>query len=102
MSRKIIGIAICFTACFTAIITQAGAQGLDIGLMADCREHATRCQTAKPNCCRAFQYSVKPSGYQETQQFFTAGIPLLLQYHTTDAGVQWYFDGRRKGICAFQ
>jgi len=49
----------------------------------------------------AFLYSVKTAGYQETQRFFAAGIPLLLQYHTTGAGVQWYFDGGGKVFAPF-
>jgi outer membrane protein OmpA-like peptidoglycan-associated protein len=44
----------------------------------------------------AFQYSMKTQGYKETQQFFTAGVPLLLQYHTAGAGTQWYFNGGGK------
>ena len=49
----------------------------------------------------AFQYTMKTAGYKETQQFFAAGIPLLLQYHTTGAGVQWYFDGGGKVFAPF-
>jgi OOP family OmpA-OmpF porin len=49
----------------------------------------------------AFQYTVKPTGYKETQQFFAASVPLLLQYHTTDAGVQWYFAGGGKVFVPF-
>jgi OOP family OmpA-OmpF porin len=44
----------------------------------------------------AFQYNMKITGYKETQRFFAAGIPLLLQYHTADAGTQWYIDGGGK------
>ena len=44
----------------------------------------------------AFQYNMKTEGYKETQQFFAASIPLLLQYHTTGPGTQWYFDGGGK------
>jgi OOP family OmpA-OmpF porin len=44
----------------------------------------------------AFQYNTKAVGYKETQQFFSAGIPLLLQYHTTGEGMQWYADGGGK------
>jgi OmpA-OmpF porin, OOP family len=44
----------------------------------------------------AFQYNSKTTGYKETQQFFAAGIPLLLQYHTAGAGTQWYIDGGGK------
>jgi outer membrane protein OmpA-like peptidoglycan-associated protein len=44
----------------------------------------------------AFQYDVKISGYKETQQFFAASIPLLLQYHTAGKGGQWFFEGGGK------
>jgi OmpA-OmpF porin, OOP family len=44
----------------------------------------------------AFQYNIKTTGYKETQRFFAAGIPLLLQYHTAGAGTQWYIDGGGK------
>jgi outer membrane protein OmpA-like peptidoglycan-associated protein len=44
----------------------------------------------------AFQYNIKPTGYKENQQFFTAAIPLLLQYHTEGAGRQWYFNAGGK------
>lgn len=44
----------------------------------------------------AFQYNMKTTGYKETQRFFAAGIPLLLQYHTAGAGTQWYIDGGGK------
>jgi outer membrane protein OmpA-like peptidoglycan-associated protein len=44
----------------------------------------------------AFQYDMKTTGYKETQRFFAAGIPLLLQYHTAGAGTQWYIDGGGK------
>jgi outer membrane protein OmpA-like peptidoglycan-associated protein len=46
----------------------------------------------------AFEYRLKPTGYKETQQFFAAGIPLLLQYHTTGPGTQWYFDAGGKAL----
>lgn len=49
----------------------------------------------------AFLYSVKTTGYKETQQFFAAGIPLLLQYHTAGRGVQWYFTGGGKALIPF-
>jgi OOP family OmpA-OmpF porin len=41
----------------------------------------------------AFVYNVKLTGYKETQRTFMASIPLLLQYHTDDAHLQWYFNG---------
>src|SRR5215471_18627134 len=40
----------------------------------------------------AFQYNLKFTGYKETQQFFAAGIPLLLQYHSVGTKRQWYFN----------
>jgi len=49
----------------------------------------------------AFLYSVKTTGYKETQQFYAAGIPLLLQYHTSGRGVQWYFTGGGKALIPF-
>ena len=49
----------------------------------------------------AFDYSMKTVGYKETQQFFAAGVPLLLQYHTTGAGAQWYLDGGGKVFVPF-
>jgi OmpA-OmpF porin, OOP family len=44
----------------------------------------------------AFQYNMKTTGYKETQQFFAAGIPLMLQYHAAGAGTQWYINGGGK------
>jgi outer membrane protein OmpA-like peptidoglycan-associated protein len=44
----------------------------------------------------AFQYSMKAEGYREIQSFFAAGIPVLLQYHTTGTGTQWYINGGGK------
>jgi len=49
----------------------------------------------------AFQYNMTTVGYKETQQFFTVGIPLLLQYHTTGARTQWYFDAGGKASVPF-
>jgi OOP family OmpA-OmpF porin len=49
----------------------------------------------------AFQYNLKTEGYKETQRFFAASIPLLLQYHTAGAGTQWYFDGGGKVLLPF-
>ena len=46
----------------------------------------------------AFQYTMKTEGYKETQQFFSAGVPLLLQYHTAGEGTQWYFNGGGKVV----
>lgn len=49
----------------------------------------------------AFIYSLHATGYKETQRFFAAGIPLLLQYHTTGSGVQWYIDAGGKVFVPF-
>ena len=46
----------------------------------------------------AFQYNVKTTGYKETQQFIAVNIPLMLQYHTTGAGMRWYFDAGGKAF----
>jgi OmpA-OmpF porin, OOP family len=46
----------------------------------------------------AFQYNMKTTGYKETQRFFAAGIPLLLQYHTAGSGTQWYVNGGGKAL----
>jgi OOP family OmpA-OmpF porin len=48
----------------------------------------------------AFQYNVKTEGYKETQRFFAASIPLLLQYHTAGS-TQWYFEGGGKVLIPF-
>jgi OOP family OmpA-OmpF porin len=44
----------------------------------------------------AFQYSLKTVGYKESQRFFAATIPLLLQYHTADEGTQWWMNAGGK------
>ncbi|HEY8972414.1 MAG TPA: OmpA family protein [Puia sp.] len=49
----------------------------------------------------AFQYRLKFTGYQETQRFIAASIPLLLQYHTAGAGMQFYIDGGAKLFIPF-
>ena len=141
MVGKIIGIAVCFT----AIVTQAGAQGLSIeldgglqgmqyilsggsvkllpggslGLLYTFRLKspldlitgitggAYQTQASLPNGTvftnyqvddegSAFRYSMKAAGYKETQRFFAAGIPVLLQYHTAAAGIQWYLNAGGK------
>lgn len=146
MIRKISGIAICLT----AIIAQAAAQGLNIGLngglqgtryqlqngqsqllpggsldlgyrfrlgnswdlLSGITGGIYRTQASLPDgvvfssfqvddAGSAFQYTMKTVGYKETQQFFAAGVPLLLQYHTTGTGVQWYFDGGGKVFVPF-
>jgi outer membrane protein OmpA-like peptidoglycan-associated protein len=146
MIRKRIGIIICFA----AIITQAGAQGLNISLngglqgtqyqfqngrtqllpggsieltysfrlgsswnlLSGFTGGLYRTQASLPDgiafmsyqvddAGSAFLYSIKTTGYEETQQFYAAGIPLLLQYHTTGRGVQWYFIGGGKALIPF-
>ncbi|GGB00135.1 OmpA family protein [Puia dinghuensis] len=146
MIRQIIVIAICFT----AIVMQAGAQGLYIGLSGGLQGMQYQLQNGQSqqlaggsldlgygfrlgshwdlltginggvyntratlrdgvaftsyqvdDAGSAFRYSVKTAGYKETQQFFAAGIPLLLQYHTQGKGVQWYFDAGGKVLVPF-
>ena len=46
----------------------------------------------------AFLYNVRFTEYKETQQTLAVTIPLLLQYHTDGAGVQWYIDGGAKAF----
>src|ERR1700760_3412803 len=141
MMRKATGIVICFM----AIITQAGAQGLNItlngglqgtqyqfqngqtqllpggsidvtysfrlstnfNLLSGITAGVYRTKATMPDgialtsyqvddAGSAFLYSIKTEGYKETQQFYAAGIPLLLQFHTTGSGLQWYFTGGGK------
>jgi OOP family OmpA-OmpF porin len=40
----------------------------------------------------AFQYKIATTNYQETQRFFSFGVPLLLQYHTTGLKTQWFIN----------
>jgi OmpA-OmpF porin, OOP family len=49
----------------------------------------------------AFQYNLKAIGYKETQRFFAASIPLLLQYHTAGEGTQWWLDAGGKVLFPF-
>jgi OOP family OmpA-OmpF porin len=49
----------------------------------------------------AFQYSLKTIGYKESQRFFAATIPLLLQYHTAGEGTQWWINGGGKVFFPF-
>lgn len=49
----------------------------------------------------AFQYNVKTTGFQEKQQFWAAGIPVLLQYHTAGEKGQWYINGGAKFLLPF-
>lgn len=46
----------------------------------------------------AFQFDVKTTGYKETQEFLAAGIPLLLQYHTTGAKRRWYINAGGRAL----
>jgi outer membrane protein OmpA-like peptidoglycan-associated protein len=48
------------------------------------------------NTGSAFRYDIKTNGYTETQRFFSFGVPLMLQYHSTGAGTQWYVNGGGK------
>jgi OOP family OmpA-OmpF porin len=146
MTRKIIAVAVCFT----AIITQAGAQelgielngglqgtqytlqngqtkplpaaslglsyifwlsnrlGLHTGVMgglyrtqASLQDGAVFTSYQVDDAGSAFQYNVKTEGYKETQRFFAASIPLLLQYHTTGADKQWYIEAGGKVVVPF-
>jgi outer membrane protein OmpA-like peptidoglycan-associated protein len=49
----------------------------------------------------AFQYNVNAKGYQEIQRFYAVSIPLLLQYHTQDPLLQWYFNAGGKLFVPF-
>jgi len=53
------------------------------------------------NSGSAFEYKVRFTGYEENQRFFAASIPLLLQYHPSGPGVQWYFDAGAKVVIPF-
>jgi OmpA-OmpF porin, OOP family len=146
MIRKIIGLAVCFT----ATITQARAQQLGIELSGGLQGTQYQLQNGqnKPlpggslelnytfrlgsqwglltgigagiyrtqaslqdgvvftsgqvdDAGSAFQYNVKTKGYIETQQFFAATIPLLLQFHTAGTGTQWYIDGGGRVLFPF-
>ncbi len=144
-----IGKIIWLSVCFTAIITQAGAQvgielngglqgtkyqlqngqdkllpggslGLDYtfrlgnqwGLLTGIMGGIYRTQATFPDGLifnynqvddegSAFQYSLKTIGYKETQRFFAATIPLLLQYHTADPGTQWWINAGGKVFFPF-
>lgn len=48
------------------------------------------------NTGSAFEYGVQTVGYKETQRFFSFGVPVMLQYHTTGPKTQWYFNGGGK------
>lgn len=48
----------------------------------------------------AFEFRVKPTGYEEKLRFFAAGIPVMLQYHTT-GNTQWYLNGGGKVLFPF-
>ncbi|HEV2478121.1 MAG TPA: OmpA family protein [Puia sp.] len=49
----------------------------------------------------AFEYNVGTTGYKETQRFFSFGVPLLLQYHSSGRGTQWYVNGGGKLLLPF-
>ena len=53
------------------------------------------------NTGSAFVYKITTTDYKETQQFFSFGVPLLLQYHTTGARTQWYINGGGKLLLPF-
>ncbi|MGX5816603.1 OmpA family protein [Chitinophaga lutea] len=48
----------------------------------------------------AFHYQARTRGFEETQRFFSAGIPVLLQYHTL-GNTQWYVQGGGKLLLPF-
>ena len=49
-----------------------------------------------------FRYSVKTTGYKETQRFTAVNIPLMLQYRTAKPEkTQWFFNGGAKLILPF-
>jgi outer membrane protein OmpA-like peptidoglycan-associated protein len=146
MFRKIIGVAVCFT----AIFTQAGAQELGIELngglqgmkyplqngqnkqlpgaslglsyifrlssrwglhtgitgglyrtQATLQDNTAFTSDQVDDAGSAFQYNLKTEGYKETQQFFAASVPLLLQYHTAGTGAQWWVEGGGKVLVPF-
>jgi len=49
----------------------------------------------------AFEYNVGTTGYKETQRFFAFSVPLLLQYHSSGSGTQWYLSGGGKLLLPF-
>lgn len=53
------------------------------------------------NTGSAFEYQIATTGYKETQRFFSFGVPLLLQYHTTGSRTQWYINGGGKLLLPF-
>ncbi|MBV8255363.1 MAG: hypothetical protein JO154_22370 [Chitinophaga sp.] len=48
----------------------------------------------------AFIYNVTINGYKEQQRFIAAGIPVMLQYHTSGK-TQWYINGGAKLLFPF-
>jgi hypothetical protein len=56
---------------------------------------------AVDNTGSAFRFDVKSTGYKETQRFFSIGIPLMAQYHTTGSSTQFYINGGGKLILPF-
>jgi OOP family OmpA-OmpF porin len=53
------------------------------------------------NTGSAFRYDIRTTGYKETQRFFSFGVPLMLQFHTTGSGTQWYINGGGKLLLPF-
>ena len=53
------------------------------------------------NTGSAFQYNTSATGYTETQRFFGANIPVMLQYHTVGNSTQWYLNAGAKFILPF-
>src|SRR5580658_9825974 len=50
------------------------------------------------NTASAFYYNVNTVGYTEMQRFFSLGVPLMLQYHTTGAKTHEYLNIGRKRL----
>ncbi|HEV2355892.1 MAG TPA: OmpA family protein [Puia sp.] len=46
----------------------------------------------------AFEYRMKTAGYKEAQHFVAAEVPVLLQYHTTVSGKEWYVNAGGKMV----
>jgi OmpA-OmpF porin, OOP family len=48
----------------------------------------------------AFRLNASATGYRETQRFFTAGVPVMVQYHTSGEK-QWYINAGAKFLFPF-
>ncbi|MBO9633180.1 MAG: outer membrane beta-barrel protein, partial [Chitinophagaceae bacterium] len=48
----------------------------------------------------AFRYNAKANGYEETNSFYSAGIPIMLQYHSLGK-TQWYLNAGTKILIPF-